>query len=147
MADMTSTRSTEAVTRSGQASAIGEKAVCTLAASAEAAPKFRSFVRAAGTRWNLPGEAEDALMVIASELATNSYLHSGSADVWLMLRNGPEFIEIEVADQGSWKRSGCGSRSRFATHGRGLGIIDAYAASVSIQRGLAGTRTVARVTK
>jgi anti-sigma regulatory factor (Ser/Thr protein kinase) len=120
---------------------------CELSSSAAAVPEFRRMVRDVAALWDLPSDTEYALMLIVSELATNACLHSGSADVRLLLRNGPHTVDVEVADNGRWKTASSGTSSQPGTNGRGLQIAHAYAEAFTLHRNADGTRAVAHVAK
>jgi anti-sigma regulatory factor (Ser/Thr protein kinase) len=86
-------------------------------------------------------------MIIVSELASNAFLHSGSPDMRLLLRNRQGSVEVEVADHGRWKDQRPHAAAHLKTDGRGLQITQAYTDDFTVHRSDSGTRAVANVVK
>ncbi|MCM3806653.1 ATP-binding protein [Streptomyces sp. DR7-3] len=78
--------------------------------------------------------------MIATELVTNSVLHSGSAEVSLLLTVDGSMASVEVRDAGTWRERcpGTGPPDQMVD-GRGLGLVHAYATTCRIQRNPQGT--------
>ncbi|WP_250847516.1 ATP-binding protein [Streptomyces hygroscopicus] len=115
-------------------------AVCSMGAEARAVPALRAFTRHVAARWGAPAETIDALRVIATELVTNSVLHSGSPEVSLLLTVDGRTVAVEVRDTGTWRdhRRGTGTPDQMVD-GRGLGLVHAYATTWRVRRDARGT--------
>ncbi|WP_069862918.1 ATP-binding protein [Streptomyces malaysiensis] len=115
-------------------------AMCSMGVEPRAVPALRAFTRHVATRWGAPEETIDALRVIATELVTNSVLHSGSAEVSLLLTVDGSMASVEVRDAGTWRERcpGTGPPDQMVD-GRGLGLVHAYATTCRIQRNPQGT--------
>ncbi|MEU1705271.1 ATP-binding protein [Streptomyces sp. NPDC005706] len=117
-------------------------AVAALTASAHAVPRLRRMATAVARGRGLSDAAEEALAVVVSELATNVVLHSGSADLTVMLEAGDAELTVEVRDRGRWReRPGprCEEADMDAEFGRGLALVDAYSVARSVRRSDEGT--------
>ncbi|MFJ3715320.1 ATP-binding protein [Streptomyces sp. NPDC090057] len=117
-------------------------AVAALPASAHAVPRLRRLARAVAHRRGLSDAAEEALTVVVSELATNVVLHSGSADLTVMLAAGDTALTVEVRDRGRWRERPaprCEQADMDAEFGRGLALVDAYSVDRYVRRSDEGT--------
>ncbi|MFE0426141.1 ATP-binding protein [Streptomyces sp. NPDC058953] len=123
-------------------------AQCAMSATPESAPALRRFARTVAAHWRLGDECHEALSVIVTELVSNAVLHSGSSWVAVALRVRGNVLTTEVRDGGHWKhRSG---RRRepldaFAAHGRGLRLVNTFAARTLTRRLPAGTVVAAEI--
>ena len=117
-------------------------AVAALAASAHAVPQLRRLAKAVAHSRRLSGAAQEALAVVVSELATNVVLHSGSADLTVMLEVGDAALTVEVRDRGRWRQRPaprCEEADMDAEFGRGLALVDAYSVDRSVHCSDEGT--------
>jgi anti-sigma regulatory factor (Ser/Thr protein kinase) len=124
------------------------RAVCTMAAADASVPALRRFAREAGRRWAVPGDGVEALALVVSELVTNVVLHSGSADVTVLVSHDGDTLTVQVRDAGRWQ---CRSVPRRAPEdadavcGRGLGLVRQLSEWFSAFPSPTGTRVVARL--
>jgi anti-sigma regulatory factor (Ser/Thr protein kinase) len=65
--------------------------------------KVRAFVREGVEGHLAPRPAEDLVLAV-SEACANAVLHSGSERIEVSCSSGDEAVEVEVRDQGSFKR-------------------------------------------
>ncbi|MGH8989061.1 MAG: ATP-binding protein [Acidimicrobiales bacterium] len=100
-----------------------------------AVPSVRSFLRSAVGR--LPQDVADRVLLIASELATNAFLHARTEFV-VRVDLGPSVLRIEVTDRGSGEPEVQPLQPPTAIHGRGLQIVDHLADRWGIQVSEAG---------
>ncbi|MFD3482657.1 ATP-binding protein [Streptomyces sp. NPDC058665] len=115
-------------------------AVCSMVAETRAVPALRAFARDMATQWGAPEETIDALRVIATELVTNTVLHSGSPEVTLLLTVDDHTATVEVKDTGSWRiESGATGTSEERLCGRGLHMVHAYSTACRVERTARGT--------
>ncbi|MGW4728524.1 ATP-binding protein [Streptomyces shenzhenensis] len=114
-------------------------AVCAMAVETRAVPALRAFTRDMATRWGAPEETVDALRVIATELVTNSVLHSGSSEVSLLLTVGDRTAAVEVKDVGTWQDRCRGAGMPDQVDGRGLRLVHAYSTTCRVKRNAQGT--------
>ncbi len=126
--------------RCGGAASRQRSAMCSMGVEPWAVPALRAFTRDVATRWGAPEETVDALRVIATELVTNSVLHSGSPEVSLLLTVDDCAASVEVRDAGTWRERcpGTGTPDQMVD-GRGLGLVHAYATTCRVQRDSQGT--------
>ncbi|MER8161880.1 ATP-binding protein [Streptomyces sp. NPDC094472] len=126
--------------RYGGATSRRHSAVCSMGVEPRAVPALRAFARDVATRWGAPEETVDALRVIATELVTNSVLHSGSSEVSLLLTVDGSTASVEVRDAGTWRERcpGTGAPDQMID-GRGMGLVHAYATTCRVQRDSQGT--------
>lgn len=87
----------------------------------------RQFVPSRCDAWSIDGDACDGAALIASELATNALVHSGSTefDVTLSLASTEYGIVlcVEVADRGPWLWKEPAAYDEFAECGRGTTVV------------------------
>lgn len=117
-------------------------AVAALQASPHAVSRLRRLARAVARGRGLSAAAEEALAVIVSELATNVVLHSGSADLTLMLQSDDTTLTVSVRDRGQWRERPsprCEEADMDAEFGRGLALVDAYSVDSGVQCSDEGT--------
>ncbi|WP_374985313.1 ATP-binding protein [Streptomyces fradiae] len=107
-----------------------------------AVPVLRRLARDAVRDHRLPESAEEAVMVIVTELVTNAVLHSGGAKVAVLIEVDGPTVTVRVRDSGRW-RERVGPRREAAdentSFGRGLALVDAYAVDASVRRSATGT--------
>ena len=126
-------------------------AACVLPATAAAVPALRRVAQHAARRWRLPGDTEEASGLIVTELVTNAVSHSGSPDVTLLLCVGDGTLTLRVRDSGAWRPrtappvdEGLDSVG-VSCGGRGLLLVEAYAASCCVRASAAGTTVTAEL--
>lgn len=141
----------------------------TLPATADAAPLMRRFATTSAHAWHLGAAVREALALVVTELVTNVILHSGSPRVTLRLRVLPGVLRVEVHDTGCWHRRVTRRASRrvpdgatvtpdtslgpdeaaadplLAESGRGLALVEAYAAHITIRPSRTGTTVLAEL--
>jgi anti-sigma regulatory factor (Ser/Thr protein kinase) len=66
--------------------------------------EIRTFVRKQAAEAGLSKDAADDLALAASEASANSILHSGGATITVDWRSDGERIEVEVRDEGIFRR-------------------------------------------
>ncbi|WP_051969452.1 ATP-binding protein [Kitasatospora azatica] len=109
-------------------------------------PELRQFARAVAQEWGVPGEVDEALALIVTELVANAVRHSGSPEVALLLSVTGLVLTVEVRDRGHWRaraRRRCAEDT--ACNGRGLQLVAAYASVCEVSRTRSGTRVVAEL--
>ncbi|WP_050370524.1 ATP-binding protein [Streptomyces acidiscabies] len=95
--------------------------------------RARLLVKAALCTWGLADLVEDG-MLVASELVTNSVLHSGCRHVRVRVeRVSSERVRISVSDKRPSMR-GVGKPDAGDEHGRGLVIVGSIAAGLAVER-------------
>lgn len=114
-------------------------AACSASAIAEAVPTLRAFSLYVAERWDLSEEAVEAVALIVSELATNALLHSGSEDITLLLSYCGDALKVRVQDRRHWRPPHRSQPDSEAVSGRGLPLIEAYAAAVDVRPTAHGT--------
>ncbi|MFF0223439.1 ATP-binding protein [Streptomyces sp. NPDC004629] len=126
--------------RSGGTVPQQRSAVCAMAVETRAVPAMRAFARDMATQWGAPAETVDALRVIATELVTNSVLHSGSSEVSLLVTVADATAAVEVKDIGRWRERcrGVGMPDQMVD-GRGLRLVHAFSTTCRVQRSPQGT--------
>ncbi|WP_042426363.1 ATP-binding protein [Streptacidiphilus anmyonensis] len=127
-------------------------AACVLPATAASVPALRRLTRHTARRWGLPGDTAEASGLIVTELVTNAVRHSGSPDVTLLLCVARDTLTLRVKDSGRWRpriappadgdRDGAGGT---ACGGRGLLLVEAYAASCLVRPSEGGTTVTAEL--
>lgn len=125
-------------------------ATCVLPATAACVPVLRRLAQRAARRWELPDDTGEALGLIVTELATNAVRHSGSPDVTLLLCVAEGTLTVQVRDSGGWRPRavpprdpGCGEET--ACGGRGLLLVEAYAANCAVRTSADGTTVTAEL--
>lgn len=123
-------------------------AQCAMSATPESAPALRRFARTVARHWRLGDECHEALSVIVTELVSNAVLHSGSGWVAVALRVRGDVLTAEVRDGGRWKHRSGRRREPLdagAAHGRGLRLVNTFAARTLTRRLPAGTVVAAEI--
>ncbi|MEU0395827.1 ATP-binding protein [Streptomyces sp. NPDC006208] len=118
-------------------------------ASPEAARKLRRFARAVARRWRLAEHLDEALSVIVTELVTNVVMHSGSSWVSTVISVRGDALTVEVMDGGRWKHRVTRRKEPLDSDvvcGRGLRLVEAYAARTVARRLEAGSIVCAEIT-
>ena len=87
---------------------------------------------------DFPGEMRELVRLVATELVTNAFLHTGSA-LNLRFDIEPDHVRLEVSDDEPLFRRP--SLDRFATNGRGLHIIESLSSNWGV-RSSPGGKTV-----
>ncbi|GAA0686483.1 hypothetical protein GCM10010193_45440 [Kitasatospora atroaurantiaca] len=131
---------------SGATAVPRQRALCAMPVAPESVPVLRRFARHLAGCWQLPEAVAEALSVVVTELVTNVLLHSGSPNVVLLLVLDGVAVTAEVRDGGRWKRRRTPRTERAdadARCGRGLQLVEAYAAQCTVSAGRAGTRVSA----
>ncbi|MEU6279446.1 ATP-binding protein [Streptomyces sp. NPDC047028] len=117
-------------------------AAVTMPARPESVPALRRLAWTVARNRRLPEQAEEALGVIVTELAANAVLHSGGADVALLLEIDDTALTVRVRDNGQWRERPaprCEPADLHAAFGRGLTLVDAYAVDTTLERTANGT--------
>lgn len=115
-------------------------AMCAMAVETGTVPALRAFTRDMATHWGAPAETVEALRLIATELVTNTVLHSGSSDVSLLLTVDEATASVEVKDAGRWQEHHHAVGTPEQTEdGRGLGLVHAYSTTCRVERTSHGT--------
>ncbi|GAA0899193.1 MULTISPECIES: ATP-binding protein [Streptomyces violaceusniger group] len=123
------------------------RALCVTRAVAAAVPELRHFARSTARRWDIPQDACDTLLLVVSELVTNTVIHSGSLDVTAVIVFDGVTMTVEVSDCGRWLVRDINRRveqDRDAHFGRGLDLVRACTSRCTIHSRAAGTRVVVR---
>ncbi|WKX69187.1 ATP-binding protein [Streptomyces sp. XD-27] len=126
-------------------------AVCVMPAAAASVPVLRRFARDTARRWEASEAVDEAVAVIVTELVANAVRHSGSPDVTVLLAVTGATMKIQVSDTGRWRpRSvarGADEEEAGDTPcgGRGLRLVEAYAASCCVTVTAGGTRVTAEL--
>jgi anti-sigma regulatory factor (Ser/Thr protein kinase) len=114
-------------------------------------PALRRVAQRSARRWRLPGDTAEASSLIVTELVTNAVRHSGSPDVTLLLCVADGTLTLRVKDSGTWRArtappvdEGAASVG-VACGGRGLLLVEAYAASCCVRASAAGTTVTAEL--
>ncbi|WP_172381766.1 ATP-binding protein [Streptomyces sp. MNP-20] len=137
---------------------VHRESLATLAATAAAAPALRRLATTSARAWHLDAATREALALVVTELVTNVILHSGSPRVTLRLRLLTGVLRVEVHDTGCWHRRVTRRADRQTTapddatadllhaeSGRGLALVEAYAAHTTIRPSRTGTTVLAEL--
>jgi anti-sigma regulatory factor (Ser/Thr protein kinase) len=117
-------------------------AVAALTAVPSAVPRLRQLARAVARGHRLLQAAEEALTVIASELAANVVLHSGSTDMTVVFATDGTTLSVTVRDRGQWRERPlprCEAADMNADFGRGFALVDAYSVETSVRPSAEGS--------
>ncbi|MFB6836965.1 ATP-binding protein [Streptomyces sp. NPDC056361] len=107
---------------------------------------LRRIARREARRWLLSADTEEALQLVVSELAGNVVLHSGSPYIALLLSVEAGVLFVKVRDGGRWgENSSCATREDDDCFGRGLVLVDAVAARLTVVRTATGSEVVAEI--
>ncbi|WP_354644482.1 ATP-binding protein [Kitasatospora camelliae] len=123
-------------------------AACTQAVTPSAPPDLRSFAVETARRWRIPQDALDAVSVVVTELVGNVVVHSGSAEVTVLLTQRAGHLTVEVKDLGRWRCRPEPPRSTEAAvpaGGRGLKLVRQAAGCWLAVMTPTGTRVTVRV--
>ncbi|WP_431045881.1 ATP-binding protein [Streptomyces sp. P1-3] len=126
-------------------------AVCVMPAVAESVPVLRCFARDAVRRWEQSEAVDEAVAVIVTELVANAVRHSGSPDVAVLLAVAGPTMTVQVQDTGRWRPRPAARRVNEEDagdppcRGRGLRIVEAYAAGCFVTVTARGTRVAAEL--
>ncbi|MHA4779045.1 ATP-binding protein [Streptomyces sp. MSC1_001] len=115
---------------------------CSAVASDACVPALRHFVVHCVQRLGLPDDLRDAAELVASELITNSVLHSGSHSVAVLVSTEGRRLIISVRDRGAWRTRTDPRHSQDddgVVCGRGLGLVRALADCLAVATGPTGT--------
>jgi anti-sigma regulatory factor (Ser/Thr protein kinase) len=109
--------------------------------------EVRSFVRGRAQGAGLSASDTDALVLAVSEACANAVLHSGSGLIEVTWVEGPERVEVRVADQGVFRRQ-VPLQEVEGIHGHGIQMMMALMDEVTVREG-SGARpgTVVRLVK
>ncbi|MBL1102125.1 ATP-binding protein [Streptomyces sp. 205] len=113
-------------------------------AVAAAVPELRHFARSAAQRWGIPQDACDTLLLVVSELVTNTVLHSGSSDVMAVIVFDGVAVTVEITDSGRWLVRDV-KEDQDADFGRGLDLVRACTSWCAVHPSASGTRVVVRL--
>lgn len=116
--------------------------VAALAATPSSVSRLRRLARAVAQSRRLSAAAEEALTMVVSELATNAVLHSGSADLAVLVELGDTALTVSVRDSGRWRERPaprCEAADMDTEFGRGLALVDAYSVDRSVHCSEDGT--------
>lgn len=96
----------------------------------EAVSQARRHVGSLLERWGIDGDAQDAAVLVVSELVTNAVVHTDSYDIACQVTADSSHVRIEVRDHGDgWRgprpQAPCVEREC----GRGLALVEHMAAS------------------
>ncbi|MFF1873203.1 ATP-binding protein [Kitasatospora herbaricolor] len=122
-------------------------AACVMPATALSVPALRHFALDTARRWNLPDDIGEALRLIVTELVTNAVRHSGGPDVTLLLCAAEGTLTVQVKDSGTWLPPTVppDGDSGAACGGRGLLLVEVYAASYEVRASARGTTVAAEL--
>ncbi|RAG87282.1 ATP-binding protein [Streptacidiphilus pinicola] len=125
---------------------------CVMPAVAASVPALRRFAVRTARRCGLLDDVAEALALIVTELVTNAVRHSGSPDVTLLLCVADGDLTVQVSDTGRWRRPTAPPASEPGARepgplcgGRGLLLVEAYAASCAVQVSRSGTTVTAEL--
>ncbi|QPK49204.1 ATP-binding protein [Streptomyces gardneri] len=113
-------------------------AACSAVAGDACVPALRHFVMRFVQRLGLSQDLRGTACLVASELITNSVLHSGSHSVEVLVSAERGHLVISVRDHGSWHARTEPRHSPADADiacGRGLGLVEALANRLSITTG------------
>jgi len=109
--------------------------------------EIRQFVRGLAEAVPLPDRTRDDLLVAVTEACANSILHTASPDVRVSWRASAECVEIEVRDDGVFKRRVPMPEVRGGG-GHGIPLMMALVDELSIREGtIAHPGTLVRLVK
>jgi len=107
----------------------------------------RRFVRDRAYEAGLHPSATDDLVLAVSEACANAVLHSRSGIIQVTWGEGLERVQVEVADQGVFRRS-VPLQEAEGVHGHGIQLMVALMDEVTVREGTAGRPgTVVRLIK
>ncbi|MDF6017612.1 ATP-binding protein [Streptomyces sp. JH34] len=95
-----------------------------LPAHPESVAGARRLTRARLAEWGPAGDADDAAVLIVSELVTNAVVHTASTKVVCELRCDAGRLRVSVQDQGHQPGGPRLSLTADGEHGRGLLLVD-----------------------
>ncbi|MDT0382592.1 ATP-binding protein [Streptomyces sp. DSM 42041] len=105
----------------------------------------RHFVQQTMATWSVPGDIADALVLIASELATNAIAHTGTTTYTVACIRGPHSVELCVSNADGNSQIPLRNADDQDDSGWGLAMLAHLATTWGISRHRDGTRTWARV--
>ncbi|HEX9377714.1 MAG TPA: ATP-binding protein [Actinomycetota bacterium] len=109
--------------------------------------EVRRFVRDRCYEAGMHPSATDDLVLAVSEACANAVLHSKSGVVQVAWRAGAEHVEVEVADQGVFRRT-VPLQEVEGVHGHGIQLMMALMDEVTVREGTIGRPgTVVRLVK
>ncbi|MEU4064156.1 ATP-binding protein [Streptomyces wedmorensis] len=117
-------------------------AVAVFPACSRTVPRLRAMAQAVAQAHGLREAAQEALALVASELATNVVLHSGSPDLTVAIRVDDVSLTVEVHDRGERRERAaprCEVLDMDARFGRGLTLVDAHAVERTVLLSTKGT--------
>jgi anti-sigma regulatory factor (Ser/Thr protein kinase) len=126
-------------------------AACVLPAIPASVPALRRHALRTARRWEAPEDTVEALALIVTELVTNAVRHSGSPEVTLLLCLAEGTLTVQVKDSGAWRPRTARPRDRdgdcvsAACGGRGLLLVEAYAANCAVRASSGGTTVTAEM--
>ncbi|MFI5532962.1 ATP-binding protein [Kitasatospora sp. NPDC051853] len=118
-------------------------AACAMPADPAAVPALRHFAQVLARQWEVPDSVEEALALIVTELVANAVRHSGSPEVALLLASDGVTVVVQVRDNGHWRPQAATGPEDCT--GRGLMLVEAYAAGCTIRRTGSGTQVTAEL--
>ncbi|MEV4558110.1 ATP-binding protein [Kitasatospora sp. NPDC049285] len=118
-----------------------------MAAEASSVPVLRRFAGRVVRQWGLAEAVEEAVRLIVTELASNAVRHSGSADLVLRISAGSGRLVLNVQDFGCWRppRPAGPEAAAERCSGRGLDLVNAFAAHCEVTATAAGTLVAAEL--
>ena len=109
--------------------------------------EVRRYLRELARASELTPSATDDLILAVSEACANAVLHSASGLVRVSWHEGSEQVEVEVADQGIFRRT-VPMQDGTGSHGHGIQLMMALVDEVTVREGTIGRPgTVVRLVK
>jgi anti-anti-sigma factor len=99
-----------------------------LAPTPDAPSQARRFASGACDQWQVPWQATERVLVIITELVGNVVLHARSP-MEIVLRRSPRHVHVAVLDEDERPAALRGPVDALAADGRGLLLVDTFAAA------------------
>jgi anti-anti-sigma regulatory factor len=104
----------------------------------------RQFTTDVCAQWGIPELATERMLLIVTELVSNAVVHAGTP-IEIVLRRTPRYIHLAVVDENERSATLRGPEDCHSTSGRGLILVDAFAAAWGCTPMVRGKRTWATV--
>jgi anti-anti-sigma factor len=134
----------EAVRRVAARAGEAARVVQRFAPYADSVPQARIVATSACARWRMPTAVSDRVQVIVTELSSNAVLHAGTP-FELVLRRSPAFVHVAVLDGDKRPARLVGPESPYSIGGRGLLLVEAFAAAWGCHPTIRGKSTWASI--
>jgi anti-anti-sigma factor len=111
---------------------------------ADSVPQARVVATTACARWRMPRVVSNRVQVIVTELSSNAVVHARTP-FELVLRRSPAFVHVAVLDGDERPARLVGPESPYSVGGRGLLLVEAFAAAWGCHPTMRGKSTWASV--